>query len=236
MRQARRVVDDDRARGGEPRRPLARGPAAGREQRDVEARRSRRRRRAARTGRSPPSSSRPAERSEAKGTTSRAGKLALAQDREHRRADGAGGADHGDAVGRSLTPALRRERLLGLDVVRARARSLVQRPHGVAARARPRITQEILIGEVEIISMLISRSPSVRKTLAATPGWRLHARRRRSTPCPSRRRWRTSANELAAHAARARRAAPQVVARDGEGDVGPRALRARARSGRSCRR
>ena len=33
------------------------------------------------------------------------------------------------------------------------------------------ITQEILIGEVEIISMLIPFSPSVWKTFAATPGW-----------------------------------------------------------------
>ena len=33
------------------------------------------------------------------------------------------------------------------------------------------ITQEILIGEVEIISMLIPSPPSTSKTLAATPGW-----------------------------------------------------------------
>ncbi len=33
------------------------------------------------------------------------------------------------------------------------------------------ITQEILIGEVEIISMLIPLSPSIWKTFAATPGW-----------------------------------------------------------------
>ena len=33
------------------------------------------------------------------------------------------------------------------------------------------ITQEILIGEVEIISMLIPASPRVWKTFAATPGW-----------------------------------------------------------------
>ena len=33
------------------------------------------------------------------------------------------------------------------------------------------ITQEILIGEVEIISMLIPFSPRVWKTFAATPGW-----------------------------------------------------------------
>ncbi len=33
------------------------------------------------------------------------------------------------------------------------------------------ITQEILIGEVEIISMLIPSSPRTRKTCAATPGW-----------------------------------------------------------------
>ena len=34
-----------------------------------------------------------------------------------------------------------------------------------------RITHEILIGEVEIISMLMPASPSTVKHLAATPGW-----------------------------------------------------------------
>ena len=57
---------------------------------------------------------------------------------------------------------------------RARARPRGRRRRG--ARGRPRgsgrgaIMQEILIGEVEIISRLISRSASVRNIVAATPG------------------------------------------------------------------
>ena len=82
--------------------------------------------------------------------------------------DGAGGADDGDAVwlSRRLLP----EGMLGLDVVLAELEGLVQRPHRVRSWSA-RTTQEILIGEVEIISMLMPRSPSVANTLAATPGW-----------------------------------------------------------------
>ena len=37
--------------------------------------------------------------------------------------------------------------------------------------ASSRTTQEILIGEVEIISMLTPASPRARKVVCATPGW-----------------------------------------------------------------
>ena len=46
----------------------------------------------------------------------------------------------------------------------------VQRLDGLRARGRRRITQEILIGEVEIISMLMSSPARVSNTWAATPG------------------------------------------------------------------
>ena len=118
---------------------------------------------------SPPSSSRPAERSEANGTISRAGKLALAQLLEHHGADGAGGAHDGDAQAHGL------KGCSGSDVVGAELERLVQRAHRLRRRGRRCTTQEILIGEVEIISMLMSSSPSVVNTFAATPGWRLHA-------------------------------------------------------------
>ncbi len=95
----------------------------------------------------------------------------------------------------------------------------------------PRTTHEILIGDVEIISMLIPSSPSMEKTLAATPGCVFmpgaddrdlaHLLVGRRCACPARR-----------PAARARvRAVVQVVARHGEGHVRARARRTRARSG-----
>src|SRR4051794_11332529 len=59
--------------------------------------------------------------------------------------------------------------MLGLDLVGAELEGLVQRAHG-AIDGVAVTTQEILIGDVEIISMLMPWSPSVEKTLAATPG------------------------------------------------------------------
>ena len=173
-----------------------------------------------------------------------AGKPRSRMHAEHRRADRAGGAHDRDAqtaraarlpvtLGRWLA-----RRVLGLDVLGAELERLVQRAHRVRRRGRRAITQEILIGEVEIISMLIAvvrRASS--NTFAATPGWlRMpaptietlpislvgdHARRDRA-----RRR-----------AARARaRATAQVVLRDREGDLARCGRPTPARSGRSCRR
>ena len=45
------------------------------------------------------------------------------------------------------------------------------RPRTASGTRSPEITQEILIGDVEIISMLMPASPSTVKTVAATPGW-----------------------------------------------------------------
>ena len=65
--------------------------------------------------------------------------------------------------------------MLGLDLVGAELEGGVEGADGAVDARRARTTHEILIGEVEIISMLISSSPSVENTLAATPGWRLHS-------------------------------------------------------------
>ena len=72
------------------------------------------------------------------------------------------------------------------DCVGAELKGLVQDATASGTRSAE-ITQEILIGEVEIISMLIPSPPSTSKTLAATPGG-IACRRRRSRPCRSARR------------------------------------------------
>ena len=59
--------------------------------------------------------------------------------------------------------------MFDFDLVRPEVERLVQRAHGAVHVSAP-TTQEILIGDVEIISMLIPWSPRVEKTLAATPG------------------------------------------------------------------
>ena len=114
------------------------------------------------------SSSRPAERSVANGTISRAGNCALAQQLEHRRADDAGGADDGDpqpAAHRASCPIGRSRWTSARLSWNARVSACT-----ASGTASERITHEILIGEVEIISMLISSSASVSNTCAATPG------------------------------------------------------------------
>ena len=83
------------------------------------------------------------------------------------------------------------------------------------------MTQEILIGEVEIISMLIPSPPSTSKTLAATPGWeRMPAPTIETLPIRSsvRTPWLTSS----AVDRVGRRG--QVGAVDGEGEVGQRVV------------
>ena len=107
------------------------------------------------------------------------------------------------------------------DVVGAELERLVQRAHGVRDAVGARSTQEILIGEVEIISMLMSSSPSVANTFAATPGWRL-------MPAPTTDTFPIVGSSATADDADARRrpgrararAVAQVGARDREGHVG----------------
>ena len=133
--------DDERDLGVAP--PLARScrrrPRRRRRSAAPTRRRSRRRPRRS-PGRSPgssrrssgwtimPSSSRPAERSEANGTISRAGKSRSRSFAQHHGADGAGRADDGDSVTPALPP--RPEGMLGLDLVGAELEGLVQRAHG----------------------------------------------------------------------------------------------------------
>ena len=178
----RRVVDDDRARLGEARRPLAGG---------------RRRRRRRSRGRSPgssrrsaagttptPSSSLPAERSEANGTISRAGKPRSRSSSQHHAADLAGRADDRDAVavawGRArsdralIAPAPRSAAPPGSRPRPARTRRAA--PRTASATRSPRITHEILIGEVEIISMLIPSLAERGEHLRGDARVRLHPR------------------------------------------------------------
>ena len=97
------------------------------------------------------------------------GEAALAQLAQHDGADGARGADDGDAVAAHRAPAP------APNGCSAPMSSAPSSNASCSARTAPATcsavtTQEILIGEVEIISMLIPSSPSVEKTLAATPG------------------------------------------------------------------
>ena len=85
------------------------------------------------------------------------------------------------------------------------------------------MTQEILIGEVEIISMLMAPSPRVSKTLAATPGCeRMPAPTIETLPISASSAMRSNSEPACGAERVARRA--QVVARDGERDVGAGAL------------
>src|SRR3954453_3264478 len=89
--------------------------------------------------------------------------VALAQLLEQDRPHGARGAHDGDAEAHGLNGCSGRTSSAPSSKVWCRARTA-----GGTRSARP--TQEILIGEVEIISMLISSLPRVANTFAATPG------------------------------------------------------------------
>ena len=115
----------------------------------------------------------PAERADASGTTSRAGEAAArpsppaswSRRRRWRRRRHRDVSAADSRAGSSRCPASSRS-----------TSSLPSSNASCSARTASdtrsaAITQEILIGEVEIISMLISCSPSVWNTLAATPGW-----------------------------------------------------------------
>ena len=122
------------------------------------------------------------------------------------------------------------ERVLGLDLVGAELERLVQRADGAVDRSAL-TTHEILIGDVEIISMLMPWSPSVAKTRAATPGCDfIPAPTTETLPISGSSRTSrmpTSADDRVERGARG----AQVRARDGEGHVAPRRPRTRARSG-----
>ena len=81
-------------------------------------------------------------------------------------ADDTGGADHTRHAHRASCPSGRS----CVDCRRRRARTPRAARAPRRAPASERITHEILIGEVEIISMLMSCSASVSNTFAATPG------------------------------------------------------------------
>ena len=71
---------------------------------------------------------------------------------------------------RAHAPAGARRHVLGLHRVPAELEGGVQRAHRVPTSSS-RMTHEILIGEVEIISMFTPASPSTVNAFAATPGW-----------------------------------------------------------------
>src|SRR4051812_21051835 len=83
-------------------------------------------------------------------------------------ADGAGGADDGHAqAAHAIAPPKGRS----ARIASGPSSKAAWRQRTASGTRSAVMTQEILMGEVEIISMLISCSPSVRKTVAATPGW-----------------------------------------------------------------
>ena len=167
--ERRRVVDHDRARLDEARRPLARGRAARREQRDVEALDRHRRRATAHRHAvdlaARPSARRRTGRSRRPGTArSRRSSSIVVPDR-------AGGADDGDTQAELIAPSSDRARA---GPRRRRGSNALCSARTAWGTASARITHEILIGDVEIISMLMPSSASVSNTLAATPGMRAH--------------------------------------------------------------
>ncbi len=179
------VVDDDRAGVDQLRRPLGADRAARRGEDDVEAL-DRAPRSAAGTRACEPSHSillaRPSARRRTApprppGSRARRARCRIVEPTS------AGRAQHPDSVAvrsssRQYDRCLRTRRAAGArcpsgppaDRVGAELEGLVQRLDRVGTSSAE-ITQEILIGEVEIISMLILCSPSVSNTLAATPGW-----------------------------------------------------------------
>ena len=226
-----RVVDDDRAaprRSAAPTRATSPPPA--REEREVEALDRSRRRAAGRPARR--SSSRPAERSEANGTTRAPGSRARSSSSQHVGAHGAGGADDATrsrscrALARTPRTAARAGSCPSPDSSNAACSART-----ASARARRGSTHEILIGEVEIISMLIPSSPSVREHLRRDARMRLHSRADDrdlahrlvggDAPMPE------LGDERLERVARG----AQVVARDRERHVGAARRRTPARSG-----
>ena len=165
------VVDDDRAGLDELRRPLGADLAAGGGEDDVEALDRLRGQRAALELRSVEVDllARRAlggERDDLGG-----GEVALGEDLEERRADGAGGADDPDSVSLRRSkgePAISSSPVGRCSPVGSSSRT-ASAPSSKAlcsaltavGTSSASITQEILIGEVEIISMLILCSPSV---------------------------------------------------------------------------
>ena len=107
------------------------------------------------------STTRPAERELAIRRNSSNGKAALFEDREHRGADGTCGADDGDL------------RSIKAHDAPFWAESPSPKPswrlRTAAATSRPRTTQDMRIGEVEIISMLMAWSARMRNIRPAIP-------------------------------------------------------------------
>ena len=94
---------------------------------------------------------------------------ALAQHLEHRGADGAGGAHDGDPHRLRHLRAVHARHVLGQHGVGAELERGVQL-RTASSTCSSRTTQEILIGEVEIISMFTPASPRTVNVFAATPG------------------------------------------------------------------
>src|SRR5205823_3819189 len=92
---------------------------------------------------------------------------AIAQQAQHDAADRTGGADDGHAQpGHENSPNGRSTCTVSLPDSSNAACSA----RTASGTRSPAMTQEILIGEVEIILMLMSSAPRVEKTFAATPG------------------------------------------------------------------
>ena len=208
---------------GRDRRPLGGDLVGDVEHRDVDAvedlRRERLRPRPPRRARR---AALPAERGRRRGGSRPRRPRAVDRIVEHHRADGAGRADDGEgglAPGRcGHRPVLRRPRPRPRSDVEAEGRV---RPRGRRRRRwSSRVTTEMRISEVEIISMLTPASASASKKVAVTPGWSA-CPRRPGTSCRSGRRSAATSKPTSAltcasaSMARGRRSSGQR-----EGDVG----------------
>src|SRR3954452_21894737 len=166
---ARRVVDYHGARLRKARRPLAGRAAPGREQRDVEAL-DRVLTESLYDQLLLPEVDLPAGRALGRERHHFVGReRPLAHDAEHRGADSAGRTHHGDphqdTTGR-WSPRGSSRRIAPSPSSNAEWSSTTARSTSASLT-----THEILIGDVEIISMFTPALPSTVKVLAATPGW-----------------------------------------------------------------
>src|SRR3954451_21722758 len=165
----RGVVDDDGPGLDEARRPLARRRAAGREDREVEALD---RLVGERLHDEPAVEPAPGRALGRERDDLARGERPLAQQAQHDAADLPGRADDGDAVAVARRHAATSPNgCSGRIVPSPESSNAVWSALTASGTRSPGTTQEMRIGEVEIISMLMPLSPSVVNTFAATPGW-----------------------------------------------------------------
>src|SRR4051794_35848337 len=156
-----RVVDHERAVGGKPRRPLARRPAAGAEQREVEAGD-----RVVTQGLDDAPVELAARRALGREEHDVVrGERAPLEQAAHDAAHGSGGTDDREPHDENCPKGCSGRIVSNPDSSKAECSART-----ASGTRSPRMTQEMRMGDVEIISMLMSLEPRVVKTLAATPG------------------------------------------------------------------